>query len=66
MTLGKLAEYLSKISILLPVSMSLPINHLPYYGVHQTAIYCDWISRQGFANQNKMLPDARQGEDQMV
>ena len=27
--LGDFAEYLSKIPYLLPVSMSLPINHLP-------------------------------------
>ena len=28
--LGDFAEYLSKIPYLLPVLMSLPINHLPY------------------------------------
>ena len=35
-------------------------------GPHQAAMYCDWLSRQGFANQNKMLPETRQGGDQMV
>ena len=38
-------------------------------GAHQAAqaaMYCDWLSKQGFANQNKMLPGTCQGGDQMV
>ena len=30
------------------------------FGARKAAMYCDWLSRQSLANQNTVLPGARQ------